>query len=123
MSRVETILTRDSVATSLDTYGDQILSAHEDGQIRMWDRREPTRPTNTFKAHSKWASSVKFREPSNIFASGSYDHTVKIWDSRCGFPIQNLHSQEEKVLGIQWLGSSAIVSGGSDASLHLYAAN
>lgn len=39
MSRSETILTRDSVPTSLDTKGNEILSSHEDGQIRMWDRR------------------------------------------------------------------------------------
>ena len=93
MTRSITIKTRDSVPTSLDTYGDEILSAHEDGQIRMWDRRENSRPIQTYKAHSKWASCVSFRLPSNIFASGSYDHTVKIWDSRCGFPIQNLHSE------------------------------
>jgi WD40 repeat protein len=94
MSRAETILTRDSVVTSIDTHGVQILSAHEDGQIRLWDRRDPSRPTNTYKTHSKWASCVRFNNPAHIFASGSYDHTVKIWDSRCGFPMQNLHSKE-----------------------------
>lgn len=123
MLRAETILTRDSVVTSLDTHGAQILSAHEDGQIRMWDRREPTRPTSTYKAHSKWTNKVRFGSQPHIFASCSYDQTVKIWDSRCSFPMQNLHSQEEKVLDIQWLGDNQLVSGGSDSSLHLYAAN
>ena len=100
MARSQTILTRDSIVTSLDTLGQQILSTHEDGQLRMWDRRDSSRPVQTFKAHSKWASSVKFGNIPSRFASGSFDRTVKIWDSRCGFPLQNLHSKEEKVLDV-----------------------
>ena len=82
------------MVTSLDSFGSMILSSHEDGQLRMWDRRETSRPSNTYKAHSKWTSSVRFGVSGNIFASGSYDRTVKVWDSRCGFPMQNLQSEE-----------------------------
>lgn len=80
--------------TSLDSSGSCILSAHEDGQLRMWDRRDPSRPISTYKGHSKWASSVRFGQHSNIFVSGSYDRTVKVWDRRCGFPVQNMQSHE-----------------------------
>ena len=87
-------MTRDSVVVSLDVNDEQILSAHEDGQIRLWDRREPSRPTNTFKSHAKWVSSVRFGKVPNIFTSGSYDRTVKVWDLRCSFPLQNIQSHE-----------------------------
>ena len=107
---------------SLDVAGSQILSAHEDGQIRLWDRRETSRPTNTFKSHAKWVSSVRFANSSHIFGSGSYDRTVKLWDQRCSFPLQNIQSHEEKVLAIEWLSSKSLVSGGSDSSVHLYGA-
>jgi len=73
---------------------DNILSAHEDGQLRLWDRRDPSRPVNTFKGHSKWASSIRFGKTPFHFASGSFDHTVKIWDMRCNFPLQNIQTQQ-----------------------------
>lgn len=95
MERTETFLTRDSVVLSVDSTADKnILSSHEDGQIRLWDRRDSSRPVNTFKAHSKWTSSVQFSKSPNYFASGSYDHTVKVWDLRCSFPLQNIPTQQ-----------------------------
>jgi len=100
MTSDEQILTRDSVVTSIDSAGNSILSAHEDGQIRLWDRRQSSRPASTFKTHSKWASSVKFNASSFVFASSSYDQTVKVWDTRCGFPLQNMLGAEQKVLDV-----------------------
>jgi WD40 repeat protein len=123
MTRTETILTRDSVPVSIDTNGSGIISAHEDGQIRLWDRRDPTKPTNTYKAHSKWANCVRFGKAPHVFATGSYDHTVKIWDSRCSFPLSNIQAHEEKVLSLEWVDEKEVVSGGSDSAIHLYGAN
>lgn len=94
MEKFQTFLTRDSIVTSVDTFGEKILSAHEDGQLRLWDRRDSSRPAITFKGHSKWASSVRFGKTPLHFASGSYDHTVKLWDMRCSFPLQNMQTQQ-----------------------------
>lgn len=123
MAASETFLTRDSVVSSLDCTDTLILSAHEDGQIRLWDRRVSSKPSSTFKAHSKWASSVRFnpRLP-HLFCSGSHDRTLKLWDARCGFPLQNIQAEQEKVLATEWAGEQQVVSGGSDAKLHLHSA-
>jgi WD40 repeat protein len=69
MQEVRTILTKDSITTSIDYASDRILSCHEDGYIRLWDIRDTKNPTTTYKSHSKFASCVKFNRNSSIFAS------------------------------------------------------
>ncbi len=63
---------RDSITTSLDANASNILSAHEDGYIRLWDRRTASMitPQKSFKSHLKYISCVKFSPQSSfIFAS------------------------------------------------------
>jgi WD40 repeat protein len=93
MAAVDTFYTRDSVVTSIDSTDSLILSSHEDGQIRLWDKRTSSKPVSTFKAHSKWASAARFNpQLPNNFCSGSHDRTLKVWDMRCSFPLQNIQA-------------------------------
>ncbi len=109
MREIGTVLTKDSITTSIDYSNDRLLTSHEDGYIRLWDIRSPQIPTNTYKAHPKLVSSVKFNTRSNIFASvlfilmqGSYDTTVKVWDCRSAFPLQNIGTHHDKVFSVAW---------------------
>ena len=108
------------MVTSIDCSSRGILSAHEDGQVRLWDRRDPSRPSGTFKAHSKWASCVRFNKSPFYFSSGSYDRTVKVWDMRCGFPIQNHPTFEDKIMGVDWVSPDQLVAGGSGGHCVLF---
>jgi WD40 repeat protein len=68
-----TVLTKDSITTSIEYFNDRLLTSHEDGYIRLWDIRSPQTPTNTYKAHSKLVSSVAFNpNKSHIFSSVCY---------------------------------------------------
>lgn len=73
MRVVKTILTKDSITTSLDYSNDSLISSHEDGYIRLWDIRNPITPAATFKSHSKYASCLSFSSSSHIFASVRFD--------------------------------------------------
>lgn len=87
---IQTIKTKDSITTSIDYCHNTLLTSHEDGFIRMWDFRNSNSPVSTFKSHAKFASCSKFHKNPHIFASGAYDQTIKIWDSRSVFPLQTL---------------------------------
>jgi WD40 repeat protein len=63
-----------------------LITGHEDAVVRLWDVRSGA-SEKTFKAqyegHDKWISQVKFNQNvDNIFISGSYDGSVKLWDLR-----------------------------------------
>ena len=87
-SQVEEVLfTSHKVPTCMDTSQEStLITGHEDAVVRLWDVRSGT-SEKTFKSqyesHEMWISKVKFNNHvDNIFLSGSYDGSVKLWDLR-----------------------------------------
>ncbi|KAL2917963.1 U3 small nucleolar RNA-associated protein 15 [Polyrhizophydium stewartii] len=77
----------------------QILSASDDKSAIVWD--VPTeKPIRTFKEHSDYVrAALAAPENDSLIITGSYDHTVKLWDTRAdesmmtmshGAPIESL---------------------------------
>ncbi|GLA41111.1 hypothetical protein AnigIFM63309_008958 [Aspergillus niger] len=44
----------------------------------------------TLEGHSDWVWSVAFSQDGHILASGSYDRTIKLWDTATGTELQTL---------------------------------
>eukprot|EP00743_Colponemidia_sp_Colp-15_P003223 GILK01003482.1.p1 GENE.GILK01003482.1~~GILK01003482.1.p1 ORF type:complete len:429 (+),score=37.65 GILK01003482.1:67-1353(+) len=100
-----------------------LASGHEDRAVRIWDPRG--KDTQVVKlalvSHSSWVSAVKWAPTSPyMLASASYDGTVKLWDIRSKIPLHTLESHEDKVLCLDWQGTSRLWSGGSDSKLVLH---
>ncbi len=83
--------------------------------MRLWDIRSGS-SEKTFKAqyegHDKWVSQVKFNQSvDNLFLSGSYDGTVKLWDIRneetsLATLKHKSDGDDYKVFAVEWNGSS-----------------
>ncbi|XP_046844999.1 F-box/WD repeat-containing protein 7-like [Xenia sp. Carnegie-2017] len=80
-----------------------------------------TRGRCTFKelsGHSKRVLSVSSYE--NLVASGGYDKTIKIWDSRTGTLIQSLTGHSKGVWCLNFLSKTLLISGSHDASIRVW---
>ncbi|KAJ5074593.1 ribosome biogenesis protein wdr12 [Anaeramoeba ignava] len=101
-----------------------LLTGHSDGIIRLWDNRIPSNSEEScviktlFKSHTSWISSLKWKPNSDfVFASGSYDGSVKIWDIRTKIPLFTLKRNSEKILDIDWLDSQNLLTASADQTV------
>eukprot|EP00005_Dracoamoeba_jomungandri_P005251 CAMPEP_0174251348 /NCGR_PEP_ID=MMETSP0439-20130205/1198_1 /TAXON_ID=0 /ORGANISM="Stereomyxa ramosa, Strain Chinc5" /LENGTH=430 /DNA_ID=CAMNT_0015331633 /DNA_START=12 /DNA_END=1300 /DNA_ORIENTATION=- len=96
-----------------------IVSGHNDRCVRLWDPRVSGGLVvkDKFISHATCVSGVAWHPTQEtIFASCSFDSTIKLWDLRSKTPLYtmpSMHSQE-KALCLGWKGDSQLVSGGSD---------
>ncbi|KAL1424657.1 hypothetical protein MTO96_019949 [Rhipicephalus appendiculatus] len=79
----------------------QIISAHTDRHIRLWDVRskDGAMVTCTYSSHLGWVSSVHWApESAHHFVSGSYDGFMKHWDVRSPkAPLYDMTGHEDKI--------------------------
>ncbi|KAJ1645306.1 U3 small nucleolar RNA-associated protein [Coemansia asiatica] len=62
----------------------QVFSGSDDTTVHVWDIPSQA-SVFTSNEHSDYVrSGCVFAENPNLFATGSYDHTVRIWDTRAG---------------------------------------
>lgn len=106
-----------------------VLSAHPDHCVRLWDPRAQqageTVVQRTFSSHKEWVSAVAWHPTTaTLFASASYDGTVKLWDARSAVPLHTLAAHDGKALAVAWRPEQepqvALASGGDDKQLKLF---
>ncbi len=62
---------------------------------------------------------MAFRGDSNLFLSGSYDNTAKLWDVRSTIPLFTLGEgsgegrSADKIFGVAWCGDDILYGGTS----------
>lgn len=55
------------------------------------------------KGHTNSVETVKFKPTENhIIASGSHDHTIRIWDINTGKTIQTLKPHDKGIWALAW---------------------
>ncbi|KAF3768208.1 hypothetical protein M406DRAFT_51956, partial [Cryphonectria parasitica EP155] len=75
----------------------------------------------TLEGHSSEVSSVAFSGDSQQIASGSYDATVRIWDTRTGQCLQTLEGHSSEVSSVAFSGDSQqIASGSHDTTVRIW---
>lgn len=98
-----------------------VMSASGDGTCTMNDIPN-ARTLTRWVDHTGDVMSIALN-PTNgqIFASGSIDATVKIWDTRQEKAIASFHGHESDVNSVAWVKDGhSILSGSDDSSVRLF---
>jgi len=104
----------------------QLLTVGRDGHVRIWNYTEDRLVQKTaVPAHNFAIYSVDVSPSGKLFATGSRDKTIKVWDpkhmkqplriSRKG-PVGHTHS----VNVVKWINESLLLSAGDDRDLHFW---
>ena len=85
--------------------------------------RAVTRCSSTLPGHAEALLSSSFSPDGNVLATGSGDHTVRLWDVHTEMPRATLKSHKDWVLCIAWSPCGRfLASGGKDGNVALWKA-
>jgi guanine nucleotide-binding protein subunit beta-2-like 1 protein len=105
---------------------DRILSASRDKTIIVWNliRQEDNYgvPSRALKGHSHFVSDVVISSDGQFALSGSWDHTLRLWDLKTGQSVRNpFYGHTKDVLSVAFSADNRqIVSGSRDGTIKLW---
>jgi len=105
---------------------DRILSASRDKTIIVWNllRKEDNYgvPSRALKGHSHFVSDVVISSDGQFALSGSWDHTLRLWDLKTGQSVRNpFYGHTKDVLSVAFSADNRqIVSGSRDGTIKLW---
>ncbi|KAE8602124.1 hypothetical protein XENTR_v10013890 [Xenopus tropicalis] len=101
-----------------------VVTSSGDGSLQLWDITKPQGPLQVFKEHTQEVYSVDWSQTrgEQLIVSGSWDHTVKLWDPSFGKPLCTFTGHENIIYSTIWSphipGCFASASG--DQSLRIW---
>ena len=95
--------------SALHLHGECFFTGMLDGLIKMWELATPGRPLRVLEGHEERVTC--FSSSKDTLASGSLDHTVRLWSCRTGAMLRVLSTGEVAALKMEpshlaWVTSS-----------------
>lgn len=107
-----------SVAWTID--GINILSASDDKKVFRWDLATEELLWSSGQYHTDYVRKVEAHPTSaDLFISGSYDHTVKLWDCRQKEPVMTFQ-HSNPIESIMFAPSGGMIITGSGVEVKLW---
>jgi mRNA export factor len=94
------------------------FSAGCDGAVRMWNPTQGPSAVQVIGRHDQPVKSMKFLPKHNVLVTGSWDRTVRVWDTRQPTAAATLQ-HPERVYAMD-AKEDAIVVGTADRQVHVY---
>ncbi|KAF3635679.1 putative protein SMG7L-like [Capsicum annuum] len=85
----------------INSKGELLATAGHDGKVLIWELEN----NNVYsgEGHAHHVTDIRFRPNSTLFATSSFDRTVKIWDAaKPSNPFQNLVGHIEHVMSVDF---------------------
>lgn len=106
-------------------YPDMILSASRDKTLIMWkltrDDANYGIPQRALRGHSHFVSDVVMSSDGQFALSGSWDHTLRLWDLSTGATTRRFVGHTKDVLSVAFSADNRqIVSGSRDKTIKLW---
>lgn len=100
----------------------KLASGSADRTIKLWDLDlDSDRPLFTFLGHTSLINAVAFSPDGKFLISGSWDHTIKVWDATISKCLQTFkkHSGWIKCIAISSDGKR-LISGSADKTIRIW---
>lgn len=83
--------------------GRYLATASDDTTVGVWDV-ERGAPLRFLKGHTSFVMCVKFHPEDSVIASGSFDETVRLWDTRTGGgPVRVLPAHSDPITAVDFV--------------------
>lgn len=98
-----------------DAASNQLLSAGEDGTVRIWDL-ETQAETQVIEAHQNWIRDMELSPLGSTLATASDDGTVKLWNPADGTEIATMQhpAPANYVLSLAYSPDGGLIATGTD---------
>ncbi|XP_068911491.1 notchless protein homolog 1 [Tenebrio molitor] len=101
--------------------GERLVSGSDDFTLFLWDPQKDKKPLARLTGHQQLVNDVKFSPDGRIFASASFDKSIKLWEAKTGKFVGTLRGHVQAVYMIAFSADSRLmVSGSADSTLKLW---
>ncbi|RHZ47531.1 hypothetical protein Glove_578g34 [Diversispora epigaea] len=115
----EWALTRYKAATG--NKPERLVSGSDDFTMFIWEPSESKKPIARLTGHQKLVNHASFSPNGNMFASASFDNSVKLWDGLTGRFIASLRGHVGPVYQVCWSSDSRLlISASKDSTLKIW---
>ena len=112
-----------SRAIQFDPTGRYLTFEDQHSSIALWDLAEPSQPTRVvrFEGHIDSPSSLAFHPNGSRLISGSFDRTVRLWDTNTGQMLKIIGRHDGYVTSVAFSPDGQFVaSAGKDDVAHIW---